>query len=121
MKNLFLFLSAASVLTMCLDSSDKAITFDKSEIDLTKESRTLPVECPECTKEFYACSNAGDSVYMATVEKEADKFKAGIISRTAYDETCAKAEKELKEINDKCKTTYQACCLEETRKRQEKQ
>ena len=116
MKKLLILLLGISFLILLSFSSntEKTVVFS-TEIQFEQEG------CPECTAQFKECTKPFHKVYTDAVEKAADKRKADSITKEEYKDACARASL----VRDKglriCATDYKKCCLEETRKNQNKQ
>lgn len=84
-------------------------------------STATTLACPECTAEFNKCTKPLHEAYAKEVEAEADKLKAGKITRAEYDEFCGKASRKMAKPDGECTSAYQKCCLKETKELMDKQ
>ncbi|KAF2518339.1 hypothetical protein E0W68_09975 [Flavobacterium salilacus subsp. salilacus] len=116
MKKLLLSLLGVSFLILFSFSAntEKAITFS-NEFQPEQEG------CPECKKKYLKCTDSIYYKYAKTVEKSADKLKADSITREEYKNACARARLIRDKALKPCTTEFNKCCLDETRKNQNKQ
>ena len=108
MKILFVLLIGISFLT-ANDPSGSMIDVGQS----------IPVECPQCIEDFKKCTAPIHKEFMTTVGKACEEFKEKKISKEEYHKISKEASRLLEKALEPCMTTFNKCCMVETKTKME--
>lgn len=78
-------------------------------------------ECPQCKEEFKKCTKAINDAVLKECSAACDKFKEGKITREAFEKICNDASDKNKDQDMACMTTFNKCCLKETKELMDKE
>lgn len=76
---------------------------------------SMAFECPKCKEEFMKCNKALSDAYLKECSAACGKFKEGKLTRKEYEKICDNASNKNKEPDMACMTTFNNCCLKETK------
>lgn len=78
------------------------------------------VECSKCKAELELCTQPIYDAYAASVGRACDQFKAGKITKQAYSDSCAVANRIMDKADAACLEEFNKCCLAEIKAEMEK-